>query len=172
MRGGLTRYALSAGKVVVRARSRIHDTTTTWAKLAGTVGVDPAGPAAGCEAAITVDMRELDAGDRLKNWKLRSDLEPDKHPEARFTLRALEDVKQLGDDRFRAVAVGTIEWRGRSATIRAEGTGRITAAQVDAEATFELDVRQLGVTPPKFFMLKVDPEVSVTVTLTAAAAAA
>jgi hypothetical protein len=114
-------------------------------------------------------MRDLDAGDRLKNWKLRSDLEPDKHPFAVFRLRALEGVVAAGESRWRAVAAGAIEWRGRSAPIRAEGTGLITPARLEAEATFELDVRVLGVTPPKVLMFKVEPEVQVTVRLEATA---
>jgi polyisoprenoid-binding protein YceI len=75
----LIRYTVDAAKslVVVHARSSVHDTDARWTKLSGLVTVDPADPGAGAEARVTVDMREFDAGDRMKNWKLRGDLEPD-----------------------------------------------------------------------------------------------
>ncbi len=162
-------YAIHGGRVVSRAHSTIHDTTTTWSRVAGTLRVDPGAPGVACAASVTVDMRDFDAGDRLKNWKLRGDLEPDKYPEAVFTLDRLDDVNPLGGDRWSATAIGSLAWRGRRAAIRAAGTGRITASAVEAEATFTLDVRELGVTPPKILFMKVANDVSVTVTISATA---
>jgi hypothetical protein len=159
-------------KVVVRARSSVHDTTTTWSKLAGTITVDPADPGApGAAAAVTVDMREYDAGDRLKNWKIKGDLEPDKYPEALFTLAAIEGVRALGGGRFEASAPGTIRWRGRDARVRATGSATITPQGIVAECKFELNVTDLGVKPPKILMFKVEEVVEVLVTLEASAAA-
>ena len=173
MRGGLsattTTYTVRSGRVVVRARSTIHDATTVWSTVRGTLAVDAADPGAGATAALAVDMRDFDAGDRLKNWKLRGDLDADRHPQAEFALERLEQVRAAGGDRFQAVAVGTLRWRGRSVAVRAEGSGRITAQAIDAEATFTMDVRQLGMTPPKFFLFKMDNDVLVTVSLSAAA---
>lgn len=182
MRGGLTpdrppglvSFTLRSGRVVVRARSTIHDTTTTWPKLGGSFQLDLAPLPAdlgSATATIKADMRDFDAGDRLKNWKLRDLIAPDKHPEAEFTLERLENVRAAGGDRFQAVAVGTLRWRGRTVAVRAEGTGRVTRETVDAEATFTIDVRQLGMTPPKFFLFKMDNDVLVTVTLSATASA-
>jgi hypothetical protein len=168
VRGGLADYLIQSGRVVSHARSTIHDTTTTWSTVGGTLKVDPSAPgAAGATASIKVDMRDLDAGDRLKNWKLRGDLEPDKYPEAEFVLERLEDVQSLGGEKWSATAIGSLKWRGKIAPIRATGTGRLTEGSVEAEASFTLDVRLIGVTPPKILFMKVDNEVSVKVTLTA-----
>jgi polyisoprenoid-binding protein YceI len=168
----LKRYTVDPARtrVVVHARSSVHDTDARWTKLGGLVTVDPDDPAAGAEARIVVDMREFDAGDRMKNWKLKSDLEPDKYPEAVFTLSRLEDVRS-GDAaaRFEAAAAGDITWRGRTASIRAVGGASITPDKIVAACKFELNVTHLGVKPPKVLMFKVDEVVLVEVTLEARA---
>ena len=165
----LTRYLVDPAKslVVVHARSSVHDTDARWTRLTGTISVDPADPGAGAEARVVVDMRELDAGDRMKNWKLRGDLEPDKYPEAVFTLAKLEDVRTSA--RVEAAALGSIAWRGRTAQVKATGSAQITAASILATCKFELNVTHLGVKPPKVLMFKVDEVVLVDVTLVATA---
>jgi polyisoprenoid-binding protein YceI len=165
------RYTVDPAKslVLVHARSSVHDTEARWTKLSGLVTVDPTDPGRGAEARVVVDMRELDAGDRMKNWKLRADLEPDKYPEAVFTLSQLEDVRAGGSERFDAAALGAIAWRGRTANVRATGGALITPARIAASCKFELNVTHLGVKPPKVLMFKVDEVVLVEVTLEARA---
>jgi len=167
----LCRYTVDAArcKVVVRARSSVHDTDTTWSRVSGTIEVDPDAPATGATARLVVDMREFDAGDRLKNWKVKGDLEPDKYPEAVFTLARLERVTGGGAGKWDAAAAGAIEWRGRRAEVVASGSAVITPVAVSATARFELNVTHLGVKPPKVLMFKVDEVVSVEVTLEARA---
>jgi polyisoprenoid-binding protein YceI len=161
---GRVAYAIESGQIVVTARSSIHDTRTIWSRLSGTIAVDPAAPQAGASAEVAVDMRAFDAGDRLKNWKLRSDLDPDRHPTATFRLDRLE---VNGAEPLAAAASGVLAWRGREVEIRASGDGTISADALRARARFDLDVRSLGVEPPKIFFLKVDHVVRVEVTLSA-----
>jgi hypothetical protein len=151
-----------AGRILVTALSAVHDTRTVWSKLSGFVSVDPDAPESGADAEITVDMRAFDAGDRLKNWKLRSDLDPDRHPSARFQLGRLTVEAR---DPMRATAVGTLSWRGRDVEVSANGEGHLGPRDLTAHASFELDVRQLGVEPPKIFFLKVESVVRVEVSL-------
>ncbi len=47
------------------------------------------------------------------------------------------------------------------------GKGSIDDSGVDATGTFSLDIRDLGMKPPKFLMFRVEPEVTVEVTLRA-----
>jgi len=54
----------------------------------------------------------VDAGDWLKNRKLKKDLELAKYPTSEFELRELRDVRRDGDA-FEAIAVGVIRYRGR-----------------------------------------------------------
>jgi len=157
----------AGSRVVVSARSSIHDTKTVWDSVSGTVTADPADLAAGADADLTVDMTRYDAGDFLKNRKVKKDLEVDKHPIARFRLDALREVAEPSPGRFTARAEGAIEWRGHSVPVVATGEGTLEGDALRATARFELDVRAFGVEPPRFLMFKVEEVVAVTVTLLA-----
>jgi polyisoprenoid-binding protein YceI len=156
----------AASGVVVEARSSIHDTRTRWSGVAGTIEADPAELAA-ATAELTVDMTRHDAGDFLRNRKLRKDLHVDRYPTARFRLVRLRDVADRGGGSFAATADGVIAWHDREVEIAAAGEGAVTADRIAATARFELDVRAFGVEPPRFLMFKVEEVVAVTVTLLA-----
>lgn len=164
-------YTIGSGsRVETRARSSIHDTTTRWETVSGTVVADPETLAeAGATATIAVDMTAFDAGDWLKNRKLKKDLDVASHPRAEFELTGLSDVVRATDGSFTATATGTLRWRGREAAITASGTGRFEGKRMEATARFELDVTTLGVKPPKILMFKVEDVVSVEVTVVGSA---
>jgi polyisoprenoid-binding protein YceI len=163
-------YAVGAqSKLEVRARSSIHDTVTVWDKVQGSVEGDPDTLAtAGATARFTVDMTSFDAGDFLKNRKLRKDFEMDAHPRATFELSGLRDVVRSGD-RFEAVADGILRWRGREVKVAVKGAGTFTATAIAVTGRFALDIRDLGMKAPRFLMFKVEDEVDVEVTLKATA---
>ncbi|MBI4508101.1 MAG: YceI family protein [Deltaproteobacteria bacterium] len=169
MRGELTGFSLTHGQVFVTARSSIHDTKTKYPTMEGQIRVNVDEASDSPSAEIRVDMRDFDAGDWLKNRKLRSDLQPEKHPTALFRLTALEGVTPRQDGKLEATAVGILSWRGREVPIRARGHGRIERQSIEAQAEFELDVRTLGVEPPKLLMFKVESTVLVQVELRARA---
>jgi polyisoprenoid-binding protein YceI len=159
------RYRVAAGALKVQARSRIHNTTTVWSKITGEVDADPETlVTAGATARFEVDMTAFDAGDFLKNRKLRNDFELARHPTARFELVRLRDVVR---DRtgFTATAEGVLDWRGIKRELVLAGRGTLDATGMSATASFELDIRTLGLSPPKFLMFKVEDEVSVEVTI-------
>ena len=163
-------YKIGPGsRVQVKARSKLHDTTTVWDHVAGTVDAVPDTLAtAGATARFAVDMTKFDAGDWLKNKKLRSDFQMDANPEATFELRAVENVVRAGDT-FTATARGTLRWRGREVALTIQGEGTMTATSIDAKGTFDLDIRELGMKAPRFLMFKMEDEVTVEVTLVGAA---
>jgi hypothetical protein len=104
------RYRVTSGTLTVRARSPIHDTTTVWNRVTGEIVADPdtlalapVGAPVGADvspgatsARFEVDMTAFDAGDFLKNRKLRKDFALDAHPRASFALTALRDVVRTG----------------------------------------------------------------------------
>jgi hypothetical protein len=168
------RYRVTSGTLTVRARSRIHDTTTVWSRVTGEIVADPetlalapapadVGPAA-TSARFEVDMTAFDAGDFLKNRKLRKDFALDAHPRASFALTALRDVVRTGTA-FTATAVGTLDWRGKRVELTLSGRGTLDAVAASASATFELDIRWLGLAAPKFLIFKVEDEVTVDVVI-------
>jgi polyisoprenoid-binding protein YceI len=159
------RYRVSAGTLTVRARSRLHVTTTVWNRVTGEITADPDTLAtAGATARFKVDMTAFDAGDFLKNRKLRKDFDLEGHPEASFELVRLTHVARDGAA-FTATAEGTLRWRGREVGLVLAGRGTLDGMAVSASATFELDIRTLGLSAPRFLMFKVEDEVTVAVAI-------
>src|SRR5688500_17822089 len=113
-------------------------------------------------------MTKFDAGDFLKNRKLRKDFEMDAHPRATFTLERVSEVVRDGA-KFTAKAQGTLAWRGREVVLVLTGQGTLDDTHVEARGTFELDIRKLGLSAPRFFVFKMEDEVTVEVTVRGAA---
>lgn len=158
-------YKVDAGKLTVKARSKIHDTTTVWDKITGDVEADADTlPTAGAKATFTVDMTSFDAGDFLKNRKLRKDFDMDAHPRATFELTSVRDVVRDGPT-FKATAEGVLRWRGKEVVVTIAGQGKLDGVGVEASGTFELDIRKLGMSAPRFLMIKMEDEVTVEVSV-------
>lgn len=157
------KYSVQTGKLTVKARSNVHDTTTAWDKLSGSVDADPEAIEQ-AKATFTVDMTSFDAGDWLKNRKLRKDFEMDAHPTATFQLDRVSDVQRDGN-KFTAKAHGTLRWRGKELVLELAGQGTLDRDRLDARATFTLDIKRLGLAAPKFFMFKMEDEVTVEVSV-------
>jgi polyisoprenoid-binding protein YceI len=163
------KYRITAGKLTVRARSRLHDTTTVWDRITGDVVADPETLAtAGAVASFRVDMTSFDAGDWLRNRKLRKDFDLEAHPSASFELRALQGVRRDGPT-FTATAEGVLRWRGKEVPLTLAGKGKLDAAGLEATGTFELDIRKLGLSAPRFLMFKMEDEVEIEAILQGAA---
>jgi len=159
-------YKVQRGLVTVTARSAPHDTTTRYPKLDGTIEFDADNPRA-ARAEIAIDMRVFDTGDKLKNWKLKSAHNPDEHPTAIFTMARFEDIHEMTAGQWNAVASGQLKWRGRAPMVKVSGKASVDRRGIDAQASFSIDMRELGVQPPEFFLLKVEEVVLVQVALAA-----
>jgi polyisoprenoid-binding protein YceI len=159
-------YRVGPGsKLTVKARSRVHDTTTVWDAIEGTVEADPDTLATtGAVVTVAVDMTKFDAGDFLKNRKLRKDFDLEAHPRATFELERLEAVTRVGSE-LTASARGMLRWRGREVSLTIAGTGVLDDTTLDVRGTFELDIRQLGLSAPRFLMFKMEDEVTIEVVL-------
>ncbi len=157
-----------ASKLTVKARSSVHDTEIVWTGITGTVDAAAGEDAANMKASVSVDMTTADAGDWLKNRKMRKDMQFDKHAEAQFTLESVNDLAQDGE-RMTATIHGTLKWRGKSVSVTAQGEGSLGARQLTAKGSFDIDMTKLGITPPKVLMIKVEDVVNCTIELLATA---
>ena len=157
------KYSIASGNLRVEARSKVHDVKTVWSKITGTVDAD-AEALERATATFDVDMTMFDAGDFIKNRKLRGDFDLEKHPKATFTLQKVRDVVRTGDT-FTATAEGVLAWRGKEVLLVLTGRGTLNTTMVEASATFELDIRKLGLSAPRFLMFKMDDVVTVAVTV-------
>jgi polyisoprenoid-binding protein YceI len=160
------RYAVT-GRLVVQTRSAVHDTVTTFDKLTGEVDAR-ADALEAATATFAVDMTSFDAGDWLRNRKLRKDFAMEAHPRATFALGAVSEVVRDGEG-FAATATGVLSWRGRSVELVVKGRGTLDDAALSASARFDLDIRRLGLEAPSFLMIKMSDEVTIDVTLRGAA---
>ncbi len=165
----MPRYKVGAGsKLVVKARSTLHDTSTVWSAVTGDVAAEAVTLATtGATATFTVDMTQFDAGDWLRNRKLRKDFALDEHARATFELVRVRDVQVVdgGAGRFTANAEGTLRWRGREVPLVVAGEGTLDGGRLAATGRFELDIRTLGLAAPRFLMIKMEDIVMVEVTL-------
>ncbi len=161
----MPRYRIDRGKLTVQARSRLHDTTTVWDKISGEVEADAETLAtSGAKATFTVDMTSFDAGDWLRNRKLKSDFDLERHPRATFELRSIKEVVRDGA-KFTATAEGLLSWRGKQVVLALAGRGTLEDMRVEASGKFDLDIRDLGLSAPRFLMIKMDDEVTIEVTV-------
>ena len=154
-------------KLVVTARSSVHDTEIVWRGISGTIDANVEDMQA-TQASINVDMSTADAGDWLKNRKIRKDMDFSKHPKASFVLKQISEVRRSGA-KVSATISGHLSWRGETIDITARGDGTVTNDELQASGSFEIDMTKLGVSPPKVLMIKVDDVVSCHIKLTALA---
>jgi len=157
------KYKVDSGKLTVQARSSVHDTTTVWDKVTGDVEAD-ADAIEQAKATFSVDMTAFDAGDWLKNRKLRKDFDMDGNPAATFTLERVSEVVRDGA-KFTAKAEGVLTWRGKEVVLVLAGQGTLDRDRVEATASFELDIKKLGLSAPRFFVFKMEDVVTVEVSV-------
>lgn len=155
------------GKLTVTATSKVHNTTIVWNKLSGQADADP-DALESAKASFTVDMLSYDAGDWMKNRRLRNDYDLESHRTATFSLERVANIVRDGSH-FQATATGTLRWRGIERPLEVVGKGTLDAKRLTASATFPLDVTQFGIQPPKLFMFKVDNVATIEVELTGVA---
>ena len=152
------KYRVTSGKLVVKAESSVHDTETRWDKISGDVDADPAALER-ATASFRVDMTAFDAGDWLKNRKLRKDFDLDANPAATFQLDRVSEIV-VENAKFNAKARGTLRWRGKEVVIEMDGYGKLDDKTLDAHAMFKLDIRKLGLSAPRFFVFKMEDVVT------------
>jgi polyisoprenoid-binding protein YceI len=165
------RYRVARGKLTVKARSSVHDVSTVWTKIGGEVDADP-DAIENAKATFEVDMTAFDVGDWLKNRKLRKDFDLEQHPRATFELRRVSEVVRAGANNgsFTAKAEGLLRWRGKELALELAGSGTLDRERIAASASFELDIRELGLSAPRFFVFKMEDVVTVSVELDGAPA--
>jgi len=71
---------------------------------------------------------------------------------------------------FTAKAEGTLAWRGKQVVLAVTGSGTLDPRTVTATGEFELDITRLGLSAPRFLMIKMSDQVRVKVTFEGAVA--
>ncbi len=140
-------------------RSNVHDFQVVWHQLRGDIVVDPSALANGAEVSIEVDMNDFDAGDRLRNRKLRSDLELDKNPRAWLDQVTIKEIVQAADGEFEGAIAARLRYRGCESAVVVWGQGKIDAQSISLTCEMSLRMQELGIVAPRFLMFRVADEV-------------
>ena len=110
-------------------------------------------------------MDKLRSGNPVEDAELRRRMDTSHHPTISGDVEQLED---LGGGRW--TVTGSVTCRGVTRVYReivAVDTGDDGALHITGSAAF--DVRHFGITPPRVLMLRVHPEVRVTIDVVASA---
>ena len=157
----MPRYSLVSEQstVLIEARSSVHPIrveapATGWIELPTGLAV---GPASG---RIEIPVAELRSGNPLIDRETRRRVDANRH---RAIIGDLNEV--LEQEQSAATIQGSIEFIGETVDLHGTvefdlGTDRLA---MNGAATF--DVRWWGLEPPRLLMLKVDPEVVVSIDL-------
>jgi polyisoprenoid-binding protein YceI len=154
----VTRYDVDAAQSEVRvaATSSLHAITGRaeglrgWADLDGTTVRG---------ARIELDAEQLRWGNPLLDRETRRRIDTARHPTIVGTMTAMESNDD-GSARLR----GTIAFHGVERAV--SGVVAVTMATADAlmiEGEHTFDVRDWGLEPPRLLMLKVDPQIVVSI---------
>ena len=168
----MARYRIDPERSVVRvnARSTLHPVEAVADGLTGWLDVevtDPAGPldlASGVAATIELPLGRLGSGNRFEDRQMQSHIDVARFPVSTGTVVTIKE----GDAPGRYEVAGEVNFHG--VTRPSEGT--ITVEIVDdrtlrLEGESSFDLRDFGVKPPQFLMLKVDPDVRVRISIVA-----
>jgi len=114
---------------------------------------------------VEVPVEQLRSGNSLQDremWKL---IDSRRFPIVAADLRGLE--QDGADGRYKAS--GDITLAGRQRRYSGNVTVARDGERLRVEGELRVDIRDFGLQPPRFLMLKVDPEVNVRLRLVAAA---
>ena len=161
------RYRVDTGgsRLVARARSPMHEVQIIWNSMRGTVSVDPSNPTKGVEATVEVDMLQYDAGDWLRNRKIRKDLALPRYPLATMELRKLMNLEAGSTGELHGEMEALLHWRDRTVSLPVRGQGKVSDKSLFAVCTFQLEMGQLGISVPTFLMFRMDELVSLEATV-------
>jgi len=159
-------------RVVVHGRATGHRFHTTFPGLSGTLDF-PGENLNEARGELSLPMAKADAGDFLRTSQIKRFLDPKKHPFTKFELgtvsiaggETLRDAMESGREVEVEVA-GTLSYRVRQTILKAQARGTLSkSGRLRAQCKFKLDLRSLGIEPPSFLFLKVNPEVDIEVDL-------
>lgn len=163
----MARYRIDPdrSRVVIEASSSLHPIRSECRGLEGWLELDVQGggrvnPQVPVRAHLELPVDELRSGNPLEERELKKRVDARKFPTITGDLRSLAET---AEHRYRAE--GDVTFRGVSrpavdeVAIEPSGDG----LRISGSSTF--DVRDHGMEPPRILMLRVHPEVTVTIDL-------
>ena len=162
----MSRFVIQSDRshLKVRARSSLHPIHGTGPLTGHVDAVVEAGrfdPAAPTTGSVELQIADLRGEDEHFDEEMKRRLDAHRYPLVVGTItKALPSTN--GDGRYHLV--GDLSFHGQTRTVEGDVKVRFRGERyLQAEGTLQLDIRDFGIKPPKVFMLKVHPEIEVTV---------
>lgn len=156
-------------RMAFRARSNVHPIEGEGGGIEGTVEVslvngqpDLSKPVAG---HLTLEVAHLETGNVAYDTEIRRRLQWRAHPLIEGTVTSVD----LAGGTYRVV--GDLSLHGLTRSVTVDIVVRIEGGRLEASWRQTIDIRDFGLRPPRVLMLRVEPEVEVTVDLVATAEA-
>lgn len=162
------RVVADRSRVDTETKSSVHPIHASASRLSGRVEGD-FGPDGipnfeqPHKAYLEVPVDALRTGNRLQDMEMQRRMDARAYPTIQITL--IRAWKVDGDGRFRASF--EVSARGRSRPYEEDFVLRVEGKRIFVEGRHQFDMRDFGVDPPRFMSMKVDPEVTVRITVEA-----
>ena len=160
----MARYRLvpERSKIWAEARSSLHPIKVETTGLEGVLEMtivdgylDANAPVSG---SVELDASLLKTGNGLYDRELESKLEMRKYPRVRGRVISVKALESGTTYRVQ----GELSLRGQTSPVQGDVRMRIIdATTVEFQGEQKIDIRNFGLEPPKFLMLKVYPDVKV-----------
>jgi polyisoprenoid-binding protein YceI len=109
-----------------------------------------------------VDVAQLATGNGTRDRHMREAMDADSYPTIRFDLVGVQPGAMTPDSTV-IILEGRLSLRGVTKPVSAQGSVILRADGADVTASFALDMRDYGITPPvRALVLRVAPDVVVT----------
>lgn len=164
----MSRFVVVAGEsqLTALARSTVHHFTYR-APLTGEIeaavrdgGFDLGTPITG---SLEVDLDSLRGDDPHTDGEMQRRLDTQRFPRARAKVH---QVTSNGDDTYRLT--GELTLRGTTKPLEGDATVTLTGDTLRAVGSLTVDLRSFNIKPPSLLILRVHPEIEVSIDLIAA----
>jgi polyisoprenoid-binding protein YceI len=166
----VTRFRVVPGSSTVETemRSSLHPIHAASGQLSGVIeGVLGADGKPDLQAPhgarLELPVESIRSGNRLQDMEMQRRMEARRWPAIRVTVRRVWPLDDTGRCRAQ-VEVGA---HGRSREVEGEFSLRIDGGRATVEGEHVFDVRDFGLSPPRFLAFKVEPDVRVRVRVVA-----
>jgi len=138
--------------VTIDASSSVHPIHSRTEGLEGYVDLERA------EGELSLDVARLRSGNPLEDRELKRRIDARRYPTIEGRLTELHETDEAG--RYRVV--GEITFKGVTRICEDEITFTLDGDELHLRGTTAFDIRDWGMEPPRILMLRVHPEVTVT----------
>jgi polyisoprenoid-binding protein YceI len=164
---GVARYRIdpTESRVVIDATSSVHPIHSSTEGLEGWLELDVQGggrvnPAAEASAHVEFSVDRLRSGNPLEDRELKRRIDARRFPLISGELTTIEETGK--DGRYRVH--GSVTFKGVTQQSEDEITLSVDATDaIRVQGSSVFDIREFGMEPPRILMLKVHPQVTVTI---------